>query len=47
MRLEMYEPCRSLSSSLEPVVTWMISALLWWNSVAVVKPMGTSLAASV
>lgn len=25
----------------------MISALLWWNSVAVVKPIGTSLAASV
>lgn len=40
-------PCSSLSSSLEPVVTWMISALLWWNSVAVVKPIGTSLAASV
>lgn len=39
-------PCSSLSSSLEPVEIWMISALLWWNSVAVVKPIGTSLAAS-
>lgn len=43
----MYQPCRSLSSSLEPVEIWMISALLWWNSVAVVNPIGTSLAASV
>lgn len=43
---ELYRPCRSLSSSLEPVEIWIISALLWWNSVAVVKPMGTSLAAS-
>lgn len=41
-----YSPCSSLSSSLEPVEIWMISALRWWNSVAVVKPMGTSLAAS-
>lgn len=39
-------PCSSLSSSLEPVEIWMISALRWWNSVAVVNPMGTSLAAS-
>lgn len=45
--IELCPPCRSLSSSLEPVEIWMISALLWWNSVAVVKPMGTSLAASV
>lgn len=44
---ELYWPCRSLSSSLEPVEIWIISALLWWNSVAVVKPIGTSLAASV
>ena len=41
-----YSPWRSLSSSFDPVVTWMISDRFWWNSVAVVKPMGTSLAAS-
>jgi predicted transporter len=35
-----------LSSSLDPDVTWIISDLFWWNSVAVVKPIGTSLAAS-
>ena len=39
-------PCNNLSSSLEPVVIWIISDLFWWNSVAVVNPMGTSLAAS-
>lgn len=41
-----YSPWRSLSSSFDPVVTWMISDRFWWNSVAVVKPMGTSFAAS-
>lgn len=41
-----YRPWRSLSSSFDPDVTWIISDRFWWNSVAVVKPMGTSLAAS-
>lgn len=36
----------NLSSSLEPVVIWMISDRFWWNSVAVVNPIGTSLMAS-
>jgi len=31
------------SHTLLPVVSWMISALFWWNSVAVVKPIGTIL----
>ena len=39
-------PPSSLSSSFDPVVSWMISDRRWWNSVAVVNPMGTSFAAS-
>ena len=40
-------PPRSLSSSFDPVVTWTISDRFWWNSVAVVKPIGTSFPHSV
>lgn len=39
-------PPSSLSSSLDPVVIMMISDRRWWNSVAVVNPMGTSLDAA-
>ena len=39
-------PCSSLCNSFYPVVTWMSSDLLWWNSVAVMNPMGTSWDAS-
>ena len=35
-------PFRSLSSSFDPVVTWMICDLLRCISVAVVKPVGIS-----
>ena len=35
-----------LSSSLEPVVMWTMSALFLWYSVAVVKPIGTIFIAS-
>ena len=39
-------PFNSLSSSLDPVVTWMICDLFRCISVAVVKPVGTSFMAS-
>ncbi|KAH3668955.1 hypothetical protein OGAPHI_002710 [Ogataea philodendri] len=40
-------PPRSVSSCLDPVVRQISSDLLWWNSVAVVNPRGTSLDASI
>lgn len=39
-------PPSSLSSSLDPVVTWTSSARFWWYSVAVEKPIGTNFWAS-
>lgn len=39
-------PPSNLSNSREPLVSWMISERFWWNSVAVVNPIGTNFAAS-